>query len=95
VLGVGEHRDHVGGLTLSFDFGDAVEFSKVIRIAGGVGDGFVLAGGGPVVVDQDARKVPEHPHCVHGGRAPLLVEMIEREQLGRGQMYPVQRGNHP
>src|SRR5450759_3488511 len=89
--GIGEQRDHVGGPALPSDFGYAVQFAEMVSIAQGVADVGVLAIRGPAVMNQDATQVFEHPHRVHGHRAPPLVEVIERERGGRYRMDPVQR----
>src|SRR5664280_2887083 len=87
--GIGEQRDHVGGPSLPSDFGYAVQFAEMVRIAQGMFDRGVLAIGGPAIVDQDATEVLEHPHGVHGVGAPLLVEVVERELSIRCRMHPV------
>ena len=46
-------------------------------------------------MDQDATEVLEHPHGIHGVGAPLLVEVVEREQGVRGRMHPVKGGLYP
>src|SRR5664279_1740669 len=61
-------------------------------VAQRMADGGVLAIRGPAIVDQDAAQVLDNAHCVHGGGAPLLVEVVEREFGGRGRVHPVQRG---
>src|SRR5450759_3450603 len=89
--GIGEQRDHVGGPALPSDSGSAVQLAEMVSIAQGVADVGVLAIRGPAVMNQDATQVFEHPHRVHGHRAPPLVEVIERERGGRYRMDPVQR----
>src|SRR5664280_2072525 len=59
----------------------------MVSVAQRMADGGVLAIRGPAIVDQDAAQVLDNAHCVHGGGAPLLVEVVEREFGGRCRVY--------